>query len=505
MSESTTIIVKGAAVANDVDVTNTYSDIQRAFSPGGITVVGAAKANDADTTNTYSDIQRVFSPGGITVVGAAKANDMDAVFYGDIFRICFVTLTQMLDQLAINIKVNQPYNIAWLDKEVTTAAWCWRIERTDGKAMGFTNHDTDIIYNGVTYKAATGFAPTAVATSNDLSVDNLDAQGILSDDSIKADDLRAGLYNNAVIEVFLINYTNLKDEIFTVRRGNIGEIKYGKSGFTAQIRGLMEAYQAKAGQTCQKGCRTYLGSTLCKVDIATYTTGGIVTAVGDDASFKVSAIQSEGYYDYGVLTWTGGKNIGLKAEIKHSYADGTLNLFLPAAYSPAVGDSFTLTAGCDGNASTCRARFSNLTNFRGEPYVMGNTYSVSYPASSADNIVSEGDDVRLGTYDWGEAATLWTGKITNKTTTYTTSDSDDGDFNRFPVIHLFAAITKPAGTYADNFFTNKTIQFTSGDKKGSKYTVKGWTCSTGEIQISDSWYFSSVTNKINIGDKFKIY
>jgi uncharacterized phage protein (TIGR02218 family) len=48
-------------------------------------------------------------------------------------------------------------------------------------------------------------------------------------------------------------------------------------------------------------------------------------------------------------------------------------LVLPLAfpYTPQVGDTFTLTAGCDHRKDTCKNKFNNLVNFRGEPFVPG--------------------------------------------------------------------------------------------------------------------------------------
>ena len=73
---------------------------------------------------------------------------------------------------------------------------------------------------------------------------------------------------------------------------------------------------------------------------------------------------------------------------------------MPLGEPVGLGDTFTIVAGCDGNATTCRNRFHNLVNFRGEPYIIGNSYSASYPVSSSNNIVSEGEDVRVGAYKW---------------------------------------------------------------------------------------------------------
>ena len=34
---------------------------------------------------------------------------------------------------------------------VTTLARCWRVVRRDGVSLGFTDHDGDLVFNGVTF------------------------------------------------------------------------------------------------------------------------------------------------------------------------------------------------------------------------------------------------------------------------------------------------------------------------------------------------------------------
>jgi uncharacterized phage protein (TIGR02218 family) len=45
---------------------------------------------------------------------------------------------------------------------------------------------------------------------------------------------------------------------------------------------------------------------------------------------------------------------------------------MPMIYPVQPGDTYSITAGCDKQMGTCKTRFSNLVNFRGEPYVPGN-------------------------------------------------------------------------------------------------------------------------------------
>lgn len=401
-------IAGGIRVGGKTDVMGFHAniicaDIKRIWGVGGIRITGKIASVGTSAISYCADIKRVWVTGGIVINGRTDVTDTSLkMVYGDILRIAYVTLAKMAEDYTMILSVEQPYGIPWMQSEIVHSAWCWKITRRDGVVLGFTSHDEDITYNGVVYKASTGFAPTAVSTSGNMAVDNLDAEGMLRSDSLTAEDLRKGLYTNAAIEVFLINYQNIKDEVFLMRRGILGEVTYGKNGFTAEIRGLMEAYQQQAGKVYQKTCRTCLGSIECGVYMPNWTYEGKVTGVQEDGSFVIDVKQADDFFSYGVITWLTGKNEGSQMEVKKYHSSGKTELFLPMAYAVGIGDTFKIVAGCDGNATTCRSRFNNLVNFRGEPYIIGNSYAASYPVSSSDNIVSEGEDVRVGAYKWGD-------------------------------------------------------------------------------------------------------
>lgn len=280
----------------------------------------------------------------------------------------------------------------WMAEQLTTVAWCWKITRKDGAVLGFTSHDVDLTIDGVTYEAATGFTPSAVATSRDMSVDDLDVDGMIDSEKITKDDIRAGKYKGASVEVFLCNWANLADPIFVLRKGYIGEISVGNNHFTAEIRGLMQLLQQTPNEIFQKSCRATLGDSKCGINVSGYTTTGTVTNVNPDGSFATDLAAADSYYDYGLITFIGGDNAGISHEIK-TYVNGVITSFLPIYYALAVGDTFSVIAGCDGNFSTCKAKFNNAVNFRGEPHVPGNDYATSYPATGV-NIVAAGGNVK---------------------------------------------------------------------------------------------------------------
>ncbi|QUN28702.1 DUF2163 domain-containing protein [Cupriavidus sp. KK10] len=79
---------------------------------------------------------------------------------------------------------------------------------------------------------------------------------------------------------------------------------------------------------------------------------------------------SIGYFAYGKVTFTSGDNAGYSAEVK-AFAPGFVTVALPFPFPVEPGDTYTISAGCDRTFGTCKNRFNNVVNFRGEPYVPG--------------------------------------------------------------------------------------------------------------------------------------
>lgn len=284
----------------------------------------------------------------------------------------------------------------WMCREVIPSAYCWKLELHNGTVMGFTSHDEDLTFDGVTYEAATGFEPSAVDTTADLSVDNLDVEGMLSSDRITEDDIGAGMYDFAKMTIYLVNWQDLTLPKHIIRRGTIGQITNNQIGFTAEVRGMMESYQQTGGEVYQKLCRAQLGDSGCKMDLTGWKATGTITKVYNSVCFDTTISAEAGLFDYGVVTFTSGKNNNAQVEVLTQSAAGTVTLYLPAPYGPAVGDTFTIVAGCDKNFSTCTNKFQNRSNFRGEPYVPGTDYTVSYPAKGAANTAQSTSESKRG-------------------------------------------------------------------------------------------------------------
>lgn len=80
-------------------------------------------------------------------------------------------------------------------------------------------------------------------------------------------------------------------------------------------------------------------------------------------------------YAQGTILFTSGINAGISANVK-SGSPTALTLAYPLLNAPAVGDTFTAYQGCDHSMATCKAKFNNLANFRGFPFIPPPTYAI---------------------------------------------------------------------------------------------------------------------------------
>lgn len=272
-----------------------------------------------------------------------------------------------------------PEIAAHLNERVTSLATCWIIRRRDGVTLGFTTHDRALAVDGVTCQPTGAFTPSAVAASNALNVDDLEVAGALTSSAISAADLRAGRYDHAMVEISLVNWADPGAGRIVLKTGSIGEVTLAEGRFTAEIRGLTQALQQDLGAIYSPECRADLGDNRCGVDIGALAIAGTVASVAHDRVFTATALmRPDDWLAYGRIRWLSGDNAGDVMEIKRQTGD-EIELFDAPALRPQAGDMFTATPGCDRRFATCRDRFANSLNFRGEPHVPGSDAVLDYP------------------------------------------------------------------------------------------------------------------------------
>jgi uncharacterized phage protein (TIGR02218 family) len=268
-----------------------------------------------------------------------------------------------------------------LDSGTTTLAWCWKITRRDGAVFGFTDHDLALTFAGTTYEPESGFVPSEIRAAQDFSVDAQDVEGALSSDRITETDILDGRWDNAEVEVWRVNWA-APDQRVLMRRGNLGDIRRGRTSFMAEVRCLAHWLNQTVGRTYQFSCDADLGDARCGVNLTSplwSATGTVATHPGS-RSFTSAALGSfaTDAFTLGVISWISGANAGRKTEVA-SFANGAITLFEAPVRPIAVGDTFLATAGCDKQFATCSAKFANGVNFRGFPHMPGEEAVLRYP------------------------------------------------------------------------------------------------------------------------------
>lgn len=153
-----------------------------------------------------------------------------------------------------------------------------------------------------------------------------------------------------------------------------------------EVRGISQLLAENFIELFVLDCQADFGDARCKYDASTVTDSATVTSIGTAqrvfaATIAIGTPRPAGFYSFGLITWTSGRNKGVSTEIKTW--DGTnFTLYLPSAYPISVGDAFTAVAGCDKSFVTCLNKFQNTVNFRGFPYIPG-LDSTLYPNAAA--------------------------------------------------------------------------------------------------------------------------
>ncbi|MBY5932960.1 DUF2163 domain-containing protein [Tateyamaria omphalii] len=274
---------------------------------------------------------------------------------------------------------------------VTTLCRAWAILRKDGNTFGFTDHDTELAFDGIVFRADTGLSAAALAQSTGLSVDNTEALGALTDASVREDEIEAGRFDNAEVRAWLVNWSD-PDVRWLQFRGTIGEMRRSGGAFHAELRGLTEALNRPLGRIYQKPCTAVVGDADCGFDLERpgYRHDGTPSRVIDSRVFEwddLSGFEPQ-WFMRGRLDVLTGPASGLWGMIKRDvFEDGVRRVELWEAIRGEISadDQVRLTVGCDKRFETCRLKFNNLINFQGFPDLPSDDWMMAYPTSGGAN------------------------------------------------------------------------------------------------------------------------
>ncbi|WP_114521035.1 DUF2163 domain-containing protein [Altererythrobacter sp. ZODW24] len=263
-------------------------------------------------------------------------------------------------------------------EELEGVATFWRIHRRDGVTLGFTSHDRDLRFDGVLHRAAPGMLPSAIRRTADLGPDSAEIRGALSHDSISADDLAAGRFDGARVQIGAVDWGQLDRTV--LYNGSLGGISQDGGGFAAELRSSKADLEADPVPRTSPTCRAQFCGPGCGLSVNRFSTVTQVTAIDQDKGHITFADIDHSKYAAGHLRWIDGPSSGLRTEIMAADASA---IAINTAIDDSIGTGLRarLVEGCDHTISTCENRFGNAVNFQGEPYLPGNDLLARYPST----------------------------------------------------------------------------------------------------------------------------
>jgi len=258
--------------------------------------------------------------------------------------------------------------------EVTSLTFCWTVERRDGAGIALTSHDRNVRVGDVQCSTAPGLMPNAV---QDGSLDQPLAELVCSLDSnaLSAVDLQSGRWDGARASLVAADWE--RGETFTeLCQGEIGEVIVDGDQFTVDFQGAGRHLSRSICPATSPECRATLGDKACRVDLSgRRIRARVVSASGTRITFD-QALGNR--FVLGSLRWLSGPNCGLQAQVVQAES-AEAQLRQAPAFAVRVGDLAILGEGCDRRLQTCRDRFNNVVNFRGEPHLPGADFLTRYP------------------------------------------------------------------------------------------------------------------------------
>lgn len=268
----------------------------------------------------------------------------------------------------------------FFDRELDSVATFWRVYRCDGVTLGFVSHDRDIAFGGLLHRSAPGMKPAAIRLTSDLSDDSAEVEGALSHETIRQEDLAAGLYDEASIEIGAVDWETLEHR--TLYSGRVGRIEEDGNSFAAELRSAKQLLEIDLVPRTSPTCRAVFCGPGCGLSARKYETLDTLTQSDCDLNrIQLAGASGPDFVD-GRVRFLGGPQTGVVFHVVG--VDGSwLVLDRSLVDGTEIGTLVEAREGCDHTYETCRARFGNTVNFRGEPFLPGNDLLARYGKGGA--------------------------------------------------------------------------------------------------------------------------
>ena len=244
--------------------------------------------------------------------------------------------------------------------------------RTDGFTVRVTDNSEPVPYDGQNYEPTGGASISARREEAGLRPTTQQILGEIASDKITADDLAAGLWDRARVEIFILDpnfpfTTPLLTNVY-----ELGQISHTDQEWNAEMVGALQKLKASTGDLVTIECPLELGGIKCGADIFEDIEPDVrVESFTDQRTFVAVAADIDGtkaddFFGNGPLTWITGANIGQTFRVKSSIqSTRVFTLTRKAPFTIVVGDRFMVKPGCRHRFVDCDTKFGNGPRFGG--------------------------------------------------------------------------------------------------------------------------------------------
>lgn len=259
---------------------------------------------------------------------------------------------------------------------LTTICVCCMLERSDGTGFAITSHNQDVTMGLETFRPAAGFLPNALQ-QGDSNHPTTEFSSALNTGFLRDEDLKLGRWDHARVTLRAADWES-PEQNAELSVGQFDEVELHDGNFTVEVAGAAPLLQRAVCPATSPECRASLGDKQCRVDLAPLRLRASITGTRGSWLDLDSATGSD--FQFGSLRFLGGSLSGLTQTIVDT-ADRSVRVRDDLSSKLSVGTGVQLLQGCDKRPDTCRTRFRNMMNFRGEPHVPGTDFLMRYPGA----------------------------------------------------------------------------------------------------------------------------
>lgn len=232
----------------------------------------------------------------------------------------------------------------------------------------FTSADRPITYAGNTYEAIS-ISRAAILQTQEIKQKTLKVT-MPRDNAVPALFLIYPPSSSVMLTIFAMHYDDPDQQavvdwmgrvMWPSWKGSTVELNCEPAYTSVQTLGLR--------RTIALNCPHVLFGPGCSLLPADFKTTGAISGVSNvTVSATVIGTKTDGYFSGGYLEWTSadGDYLERRSILSHSGDSVVLDYASPEL---AIGVSINLYPGCDHTTPTCNAKFNNILNYGGCPYI----------------------------------------------------------------------------------------------------------------------------------------